>query len=165
MYAVIESGGKQYKVGVGDRVKVEKLVAAEGDPVSFDRVLMVSDGEKVTVGAPVVETEVTATVLGHGKGGKIKVFKMKRRKNYRRTQGHRQDFTEIEITAIGGAVKQAKAETDKAAKKDKEKPAAKKAKKKAATKKAAAESGDAAAGTKKATKKKAKTEAKKDQES
>ena len=103
MYAVIESGGKQYKVGVGDRIKVEKLLASEGDSVNFDRVLMVSDGEKVSIGAPVVDTAVTAKVVGHGKDGKIKVFKMKRRKNYRRTQGHRQDYTEIEITAIGGS--------------------------------------------------------------
>lgn len=101
MYAVIESGGKQYKVGIGDRVKVEKLAAAEGDSVRFDRVLMVADGDRVTVGAPVVETGVTARVLGHGRGEKIRVFKMKRRKHYRRTQGHRQAFTEVEITAIG----------------------------------------------------------------
>jgi large subunit ribosomal protein L21 len=102
MYAVIESGGKQYRVAIGDKLKVEKLAAAEGDSVSLDRVLMVADGENITVGSPLVGSPVTATVVGHGKAGKIKVFKMKRRKNYRRTQGHRQAFTEIEITAIGG---------------------------------------------------------------
>jgi large subunit ribosomal protein L21 len=103
MYAVIETGGKQYKVAIGDKLKVEKLTAAEGDSVNLDRVLMIADGENITVGAPVVESAVTATVVSHGKARKIKVFKMKRRKNYRRTQGHRQLFTEIEITGIGDA--------------------------------------------------------------
>ena len=101
MYAVVETGGKQYKVIVGDRLKVEKLSVAEGSVIDLERVLMVSDGEHATVGAPVVEIPVTATVLSHGKRNKIKVFKMKRRKNYRRTQGHRQLFTEIQITRIG----------------------------------------------------------------
>lgn len=101
MYAVIESGSKQYKVAIGDKLKVEKLAAAEGDSVKLDRVLMVVDGEEISVGSPVVKSPVMATVLTHGKADKIKVFKMKRRKNYRRTQGHRQKFTEIEITAIG----------------------------------------------------------------
>lgn len=118
MYAVIESGGKQYRVAVGDKLKVEKLTASEGDSVSLDRVLMVADGENITVGSPVVGSPVTATVVGHGKAGKIKVFKMKRRKNYRRTQGHRQDFTEIEITAIGGdSASSKKSASKKAAKK------------------------------------------------
>lgn len=102
MYAVIETGGKQYKVAVGDRLKVEKLAAAEGASVELGRVLMVADGERVTVGSPTPEATVSATVLGHGRGDKIRVFKMKRRKNYRRTQGHRQSYTEIEITAVGG---------------------------------------------------------------
>jgi large subunit ribosomal protein L21 len=108
MYAVIETGGKQYKVAIGDKLKVEKLAVAEGESVNLDRVLMVADGDNVTVGSPVVESQVTATVVSHGKAGKIKVFKMKRRKNYRRTQGHRQLFTEIEITGIGGAKAAAK---------------------------------------------------------
>jgi large subunit ribosomal protein L21 len=161
MYAVIESGGKQYKVGVGDRVKVEKLLTQEGDSISFDRVLMVSDGEKTSIGSPVLETVVTAKVVGHGKGEKIKVFKMKRRKNYRRTQGHRQSFTEIEITAIGGGSKkaakpardEANAEVKPKAKKAEGKKAAtkKKVAKKAATKKQAAKK----ATSKKATSKKA----------
>ena len=103
MYAVIETGGKQYRVALGDKLKVEKLTATEGDSVNLDRVLMIADGDDVTVGSPLVESPVTATVVSHGKRDKIKVFKMKRRKNYRRTQGHRQAYTEIEITGIGGA--------------------------------------------------------------
>ena len=101
MIAVIETGGKQYKVSVGDKLKVEKLVAEAGQDVSIDRVLMVADGDNVSVGKPVVEgSAVTAKVLSHGKHDKIKVFKMKRRKGYRKTQGHRQQYTELEITAI-----------------------------------------------------------------
>ncbi len=104
MYAVIETGGKQYKVAVGDKLKVEKIPVAEGDSVSIDRVLMILDEDKVTVGSPLVDSPVSATVLSHGRADKIKVFKMKRRKNYRRTQGHRQSYTEIEITGIGSGV-------------------------------------------------------------
>lgn len=104
MYAVIETGGKQYKVAIGDRLKVEKLAVAEGDSVNLDRVLMIADGDQVSVGSPVLESPVIATVVGHGRAGKIKVFKMKRRKNYRRTQGHRQAFTELKITGIGAVV-------------------------------------------------------------
>ena len=103
MYAVVKTGGKQYKVAVGDRLKVEKLDSEAGASIDLGEVLMVADGDKLDVGAPTLDTSVTATVLAHGRGDKIKVFKMKRRKNYRRTQGHRQDFTEVEITAIGGA--------------------------------------------------------------
>lgn len=103
MYAVVETGGKQYRVAVGDRLKVEKIAAEQGASVALERVLMVADGADLAVGSPVLDTPVTATVVAHGKSPKIKVFKMKRRKNYRRTQGHRQDYTEIEITAIGGA--------------------------------------------------------------
>ena len=101
MYAVIETGGKQYKVAVGDKLKVEKMPIAEGDSVNIDRVLMVCGEDGVTVGSPLVESPVKATVLSHGKLRKLKVFKMKRRKNYRRTRGHRQSYTEIEITGIG----------------------------------------------------------------
>jgi large subunit ribosomal protein L21 len=101
MFAVVETGGKQYKVALGDKLKVEKLVAETGDSVSLDKVLMVSDGDDVQVGNPVIEgRSVTATVLEQGKHDKIRVFKMKRRKGYRRTQGHRQQYTELEITAI-----------------------------------------------------------------
>ena len=114
MYAVIETGGKQYKVAVGDRLKVEKLAVAEGASVELGRVLMVAEGERVTLGSPTPAAAVSATVLGHGRGDKIRVFKMKRRKNYRRTQGHRQSYTEIEITAIGEGkpVAKAKAKTE-----------------------------------------------------
>lgn len=132
MYAVIESGGKQYKVAVGDKLKVEKLAAAEGDSVNLDRVLMIADGEDVTVGSPLLESPVVATVVGHGRNAKIKVFKMKRRKNYRRTQGHRQDFTEIQITSIAGAAAPEKAP-------------AKEAKVEKATEKATAKTADASA--------------------
>jgi large subunit ribosomal protein L21 len=104
MYAVIQSGGKQYRVAVGDRLRVEKLAAEEGATVEIDRVLMVADGADVTIGTPTVaEKPVTARVVGHGRGDKIKVFKRKRRKGYRRTQGHRQYYTELEIVSIAGA--------------------------------------------------------------
>ena len=102
MYAVIETGGKQYKVAVGDKLKVEKLPVAEGESLSLERVLMIAEDDQVMVGSPLLENLVTATVLAHGRDRKIKVFKMKRRKNYRRTQGHRQAFTKIEITRIDG---------------------------------------------------------------
>ncbi|MHB1951942.1 MAG: 50S ribosomal protein L21 [Acidiferrobacteraceae bacterium] len=103
MYAVIESGGKQYRVSVGDVIRVEKLAEAEGASFAIDRVLMVADGDAVQIGAPVLATTVTATVKGHGRGDKIRVFKTRRRKHYRKHAGHRQDYTEIEITSIGGA--------------------------------------------------------------
>lgn len=115
MYAVVKTGGKQYKVAVGDRLKVEKLDSEAGASIDLGEVLMVADGDKLDVGAPTLDTNVTATVLSHGRGDKIKVFKMKRRKNYRRTQGHRQDFTEVEITAIGGAGAPKKAKAEKPA--------------------------------------------------
>ena len=103
MYAVVKTGGKQYKVAIGDRLKVEKLAVEAGSSINLGDVLMVADGDNVDVGTPSLETRVTATVLSHGRGDKIKVFKMRRRKNYRRTQGHRQDFTEVQITGIGDA--------------------------------------------------------------
>jgi len=101
MYAVIESGGKQYRVSPGDVIQVEKLDAPEGQTVDLSQVLMVSDDQGVRVGNPVLAgATVTATVKSHGRDDKIKVFKMRRRKHYRKTQGHRQYYTEIEITAI-----------------------------------------------------------------
>ncbi len=101
MYAVIETGGKQYKVSEGDTVFIEKLDVAEGDTVTFDKVLVVADGEKVNVGAPAVEgASVTAKVEKQGKAKKIYVFKMKRKKNYRRKKGHRQPFTKVTIEKI-----------------------------------------------------------------
>ncbi len=102
MYAVIATGGKQYRVSQGDTIKVEKLDVSEGDTVDFDKVLMVADGENVTVGAPYIEGgKVSARIKTHGRGKKIEIIKFKRRKHYRRQMGHRQSYTEIEITAIG----------------------------------------------------------------
>ena len=101
MYAVIETGGKQYKVSEGDVVFIEKLEAAEGETVTFDKVLVVADGENVTIGAPaVVGATVSAKVEKQGKAKKIYVFKMKRKKNYRRKKGHRQPFTKVTIEKI-----------------------------------------------------------------
>lgn len=101
MYAVIRSGGKQYQVSEGDTIRVEKLPAAEGDKVTLDEVLMVSDGDKVTVGTPHVEgAKVTAKVQAHGRGSKVKIVKFKRRKHYLRQMGHRQSYTELAITGI-----------------------------------------------------------------
>jgi len=104
MYAVIESGGKQYRVAIGDRLKVESLVAESGSTVEIERVLVVADSDDIRIGTPHLSgATVTARVVGHGRSEKIRVFKMKRRKNYRRTYGHRQGFTELEITEIAGA--------------------------------------------------------------
>ena len=101
MYAVIVTGGKQYKVSEGDTLFVEKLEAEEGAAVTFDQILLTGDGENVKVGAPVVEgATVEAKVVKNGKAKKIYVFKMKRKKNYRRKKGHRQPFTKVEITKI-----------------------------------------------------------------
>jgi large subunit ribosomal protein L21 len=103
MYAIIETGGKQYRVSEGDIIRVEKLAAAEGQVVEFDRVLAVSRDGELLVGKPWLENaKVTATVLKHGKSDKIIVFKYKPKKNYRRKQGHRQPFSEIKIEKIEG---------------------------------------------------------------
>ncbi len=101
MYAVIQNGGKQYRVAPGDVIRVEKLEAAEGQTVDLNPVLMVSDDQGVRVGNPVLAgASVTAKVKSHGRADKIKVFKMRRRKHYRKTSGHRQYYTELEITGI-----------------------------------------------------------------
>ena len=101
MYAVISTGGKQYRVSEGQTLKVEKLPVAEGDTVAFDQVLMVGEGDNVTVGAPYVAGgKVTATVKSQGRGDKIKIVKFRRRKHYRKHQGHRQHYTELQITGI-----------------------------------------------------------------
>ncbi|XEC93173.1 50S ribosomal protein L21 [Paenibacillus tarimensis] len=101
MYAIIETGGKQYKVQEGDVLFIEKLDANEGDSVTFDRVLAVSGGEGLVTGTPVVAgAAVTATVEKHGKGQKIVVYKYKAKKNYRRKQGHRQPYTKVTIGKI-----------------------------------------------------------------
>ncbi len=101
MYAIITTGGKQYKVLEGDVVFVEKLAVEEGSAVTFDKVLAVSNEGKVTFGAPLLETaSVNAKVLSHGKGEKIIVFKYKAKKNYRNKQGHRQPYTKVQIEKI-----------------------------------------------------------------
>ena len=103
MYAVIVTGGKQYRVAEGDVVRVEKLPVAEGGAVEIDKVLMVTSGDDVKVGAPYLEGgKVTATVAAHGRGDKIKIIKFRRRKHSRKQMGHRQDYTELKITGIAG---------------------------------------------------------------
>ena len=101
MFAVIESGGKQHTVSEGDSLKIEFISGEEGSTIDFDKVLMISDGQNSKIGSPYLENaKVTAKLISHGKHEKIKVFKMKRRKDYRRTYGHRQSFTQVQIEAI-----------------------------------------------------------------
>ncbi len=110
MYAIIKTGGKQYRVAEGDVITIEKLEAAANESVTFEEVLTVVNDGDVKVGAPLVNgAKVTGTVLEHGKGKKIIVFKMKAKKNYRRKQGHRQPYTKVEITTIKTATKKAEA--------------------------------------------------------
>ena len=131
MYAVIESCGKQYKVAEGDVVFFEKLNSEAGDTVKFDNVVLVSDDKKVEVGAPYVKgVKVEGKVVSHGKGKKILVYKYKAKKNYRRTQGHRQPYTKVEITKI-------KMPTDKVENAEVKETVAKATTKKATTKKEA----------------------------
>ncbi len=101
MHAVFSTGGKQYRVAEGDILRVEKLLLGEGDSVDFDQVLMVSDGDAVKVGKPFVPGgKVTATVRAHGRADKVHVVKFKRRKHHLKRMGHRQAYTELEITGI-----------------------------------------------------------------
>ncbi|HIY73033.1 MULTISPECIES: 50S ribosomal protein L21 [Intestinimonas] len=101
MHAIIETGGKQYKVAEGDTLFIEKLPVEAGDTVTFDKVLAVLDGDKATFGAPVVDgAKVTASVVKNGKGKKVIVFKYKPKKGYRRKQGHRQPYTKVTIGKI-----------------------------------------------------------------
>jgi large subunit ribosomal protein L21 len=103
MYAVIRSGGKQYRVSQGGSLRVEKLPGEIGSSVTLDDILMIGGEGDVKIGTPKVDgAEITGTILAQGRGTKIRVFKMKRRKGYRRTQGHRQDYTEIRVDAIRG---------------------------------------------------------------
>ncbi|MBS1220963.1 MAG: ribosomal protein [Proteobacteria bacterium] len=104
MYAVIKTGGKQYRVAEGETLKVEKLDVEEGAAMEFDQVLMIADGDQIQVGAPYVEgARVTATVQSQGRGPKVLIVKFRRRKHYRKTQGHRQSYTELKIGGISGA--------------------------------------------------------------
>jgi len=101
MYAIIETGGKQYKVEVGSKIKVEKLNVAAGESITFDKVIAVSKEDQLTVGSPVVEgVTVKADVVEEGKGKKIIVYKYKSKKGYHKKQGHRQPYTQVKITSI-----------------------------------------------------------------
>ncbi len=101
MYAVIETGGKQYRVAAGDKLRVEKLDAETGASIDLDKVLMIAEGGTVRVGKPFIEGgKVTAEVASHGRGEKVKIIKFRRRKHHMKRQGHRQWFTELKITGI-----------------------------------------------------------------
>jgi large subunit ribosomal protein L21 len=101
MYAVIKTGGKQYRVVAGEKIKVEQIPADVGAEITLDQVLMVGEGESVKIGAPLVAgAKVTAKVVAHGRHAKVSIFKMRRRKHYQKHQGHRQNYTEIEIAGI-----------------------------------------------------------------
>ena len=101
MYAVVKTGGKQYKVTIGEKLKVEQIPADIDSQIVLDQVLMVADGETVTIGAPMITgATVKATVVSHGRHDKVRIFKMRRRKHYQKRQGHRQNFTELRIDAI-----------------------------------------------------------------
>ncbi len=161
MYAVIKTGGKQYRVAKDDVIVVERLVGTAGDKIELDQVLMLDDGKGPTLGTPLVEGAcVAATVLDQSRGDKIIVFKKKRRKNYRRTMGHRQDLTVLRITDILAKGKKAKATRAKAKAKDDapvaeaaDAPAAEEAPKPAARKRAPrAKKAEADASTKETTK-------------
>ncbi|MCG3200223.1 MAG: 50S ribosomal protein L21 [Gammaproteobacteria bacterium] len=103
MYAVIRTGGKQYKVAQGDTLDVEKLAAEQGASVELSDVLMLVDGDKITVGTPTVAgAKVSARVVEHGRGEKVRIIKFRRRKHYRKQAGHRQGYTRLEITGISG---------------------------------------------------------------
>ena len=155
MYALVRTGGKQYRVAKDDTILVERIAADEGAEVILDDVVMLGDGDKVTVGTPRVEgAAVSATVVSQTRGPKIIIFRRKRRKNHRRTQGHRQDLTLLKINAIaedGKSLKPKAAPAKKAAAKEEAAPKA--AAKKAAAKKAAPKA-EAKAAPKKAAAKK-----------
>lgn len=103
MYAIIKTGGKQYRVQSGAQLRVEALPAEVGAAVSFDEVLLVGEGDAVKVGAPFIAgAAVKATVVSHGRGDKVRIFKMRRRKHFQKTQGHRQSYTEVRIDDIKG---------------------------------------------------------------
>ncbi len=114
MYAIIETGGKQYRVQQGDVITVEKLNAEVGDKVCFDHVLVLGEGEGIQIGTPYVGTAVEGTVVEEGKGKKVIIFKYKSKKDYRKKQGHRQPYTMVEITGLGVESEAHKAEEIKA---------------------------------------------------
>ena len=117
MYAVFATGGKQYRAVTGDILKIEKLNAEKGATVELDQVLMVGEGEDVKVGSPYLKGgKVTATVVEHGRGEKIRILKFKRRKHHMKRMGHRQDYTRIEITGIAASAPKKKVSKAKAAK-------------------------------------------------
>ncbi len=104
MYAVIQTGGKQYRVKSGEQLRIESLEAEVGATLTFDKVLMLGEGEAAKVGAPYVAgAAVRATVVSHGRGEKVHIFKMRRRKHYIKNQGHRQNYTEVRIDGFVGA--------------------------------------------------------------
>ena len=152
MYALVRTGGKQYRVAKDDTILVERIAADEGAEVILDDVVMLGDGDKVTIGTPRVEgAAVSATVVSQTRGQKIIIFRRKRRKNHRRTQGHRQDLTLLKINAIaedGKSLKPKAAPAKKAAAKEEAAPKA--AAKKAAAKKVAPKAAAKTAATKKA---------------
>ncbi len=103
MYAVVKTGGKQYKVAAGEKLKVEQIPADVGAEITLDQVLAVGAGDQLKVGAPLVSgAAVKATVISHGRHDKVHIFKMRRRKHYQKRQGHRQNFTEIQVVSING---------------------------------------------------------------
>ena len=114
MYAVIETGGKQYRVQEGDIITIEKIKAEVGETVAFDKVLVLSDGNDVKVGTPYLDAAVTGSVVEHGKGQKVIIFKYKAKKDYRKKQGHRQPYTMVKIESLIGAAPK-KEEAPKAA--------------------------------------------------
>ena len=116
MYAVIKTGGKQYRVSPGDRLHVESLKADEGESIEFDKILMVGDGANVTIGDPLVsKAVVVGKVLSHGRGKKIHIIKFRRRKHHRKKTGHRQNYTELEIVSINGTTASAGSTSQKQA--------------------------------------------------
>ena len=114
MYAVIETGGKQYRVQEGDVITVEKLNVEAGQAVTFDKVLVLGEGKDVKVGTPYLDAAVTGTVVENGKGQKVIIFKYKAKKDYRKKQGHRQPYTLVEITSIAGKAAPAAAAKEEA---------------------------------------------------
>ena len=101
MYAVIKTGGKQYKVAAGEKIKIEQIAADVGQEITIDQVLAIGAGADLQVGTPLVSGAIVkATVVAHGRHDKVHIFKMRRRKHYQKRQGHRQNFTEIEISAV-----------------------------------------------------------------